>query len=157
MRDLSDYTDLRDLVADCGGIDKFRFFGQLSKYDIITPYGFGVASHSDEWVECKLMDDNSCGDLYTLSGGYKVRVAPSSDRRFAWDLYYQSDLLSLLNFWKNNLRKFVRNFVLIAVIISKLSTLTTMQEIMLDLVETTSNSLIGSKKLVVTILSGYIL
>lgn len=26
MRDLEDYIYLKDLVADCGGIEKFRFF-----------------------------------------------------------------------------------------------------------------------------------
>lgn len=40
MKNLNEYIYLKDLVADCGGIEKFRFFGHLDKYDIITPYGW---------------------------------------------------------------------------------------------------------------------
>ena len=48
MNDLSTYRDLRELVKDCGGIEKFRFFGHLNKYDMITPFGFALTSDSDD-------------------------------------------------------------------------------------------------------------
>ena len=96
MKNLNEYIYLKDLVADCGGIEKFRFFGHLDKYDLITPFGFGLSSYSDDWVECKIEDDTSCGDLYTLAHGYKVRIAPANDHRYASRLFYQSDLLNML-------------------------------------------------------------
>ena len=96
MKNLNEYIYLKDLVADCGGIEKFRFFGHLDKYDFITPFGFGLSSYSDDWVECKIEDDTSCGDLYTLDGGYKVSVVPVNDNRYARERFYQEDLLSNL-------------------------------------------------------------
>ena len=96
MKNLEEYIDLRDLVYDCGGIEKFRFFGHLNKYDIITPFGFALTSYSDEWVECKIEDDTSAGDLYTLDYGYKVNVKPAHDARYASRRFYQSDLLGML-------------------------------------------------------------
>ena len=96
MNDLSTYRDLRELVKDCGGIEKFRFFGHLNKYDMITPFGFALTSDSDDWVECKIEDDTSCGDLYTLAYGYKVRVVPAHDNRYASRLFYQSDLMDMI-------------------------------------------------------------
>ena len=96
MTDINKYIDLRELVADFGGIDNFRFFGHLNKYDIITPFGFAFSSHSDDWVECKIDDDTSCGDLFTLAHGYKVNIVPAHDKRYAGHIFYQRDLLSLL-------------------------------------------------------------
>ena len=51
MKDLNTYCYLKDLVNDCGGIEKFRFFGHLDKYDMVTPFGFALASYSDDWVD----------------------------------------------------------------------------------------------------------
>ena len=96
MKNLKDYIYLKDLVADCGGIEKFRFFGHLDKYTLATPFGFALSENSDDWVECKIEDDTSAGDLYTLARGYKVRIAPANDHRYASRLFYQSDLLSML-------------------------------------------------------------
>lgn len=96
MKDLNKYIYLKDLVEDCGGIENFRFFGHLNKYDMITPFGFALTSHSDDWVECKIEDDTSYGDLYTLAHGYKVNIVPVNDKRYASHLFYQSDLLSML-------------------------------------------------------------
>ena len=96
MRNLDEYISLKDLVADCGGIEKFRFFGHLNKYTIMTPFGFALSEDSDDWVECKIEDDTSAGDLYTLEHGYKVNIIPVSDNRYAGHRFYQSDLLSML-------------------------------------------------------------
>ena len=96
MKDLNTYCYLKDLVNDCGGIEKFRFFGHLDKYDMVTPFGFSLTSYSDDWVECKIEDDTSCGDLYTLDHGYKVKVVPVNDNRYASRLFYQYDLLSMI-------------------------------------------------------------
>lgn len=96
MKDLNTYCYLKDLVNDCGGIEKFRFFGHLDKYDMVTPFGFAFTSYSDDWVECKIEDDTSCGDLYTLDHGYKVKVVPVNDNRYAGRLFYQSDLISMI-------------------------------------------------------------
>ena len=96
MKSIDEYYDLRELVADCGGIEKFRFFGHLNKYTLATPFGFALTSPSDDLVECKIEDDTSYGDLYTLAQGYKVRIAPANDHRYASRLFYQSDLLSML-------------------------------------------------------------
>ena len=54
---LKDYIYLKDLVADCGGIEKFRFFGHLDKYALVTPFGLALSENSDDWVECKIEDD----------------------------------------------------------------------------------------------------
>lgn len=67
MRNLEDYIYLKDLVADCGGIEKFRFFGHLNKRTIMTPFGFGLSEDSDDWVECKIEDDTSAGIFILLS------------------------------------------------------------------------------------------
>lgn len=96
MRNLEDYIYLKDLVADCGGIEKFRFFGHLNKRTIMTPFGFGLSEDSDDWVECKIEDDTSAGDLYTLEHGYKVYIVPAYDNRYAGRRFYQSDLLSMI-------------------------------------------------------------
>lgn len=96
MKPINEYYDLRELVADCGGIDKFRFFGRLDKYEMITPFGFAILSPSDDWVECKIEDDTSHGDLYTLEHGYKVNISPDYDNRYASRRFYQSDLLGML-------------------------------------------------------------
>lgn len=96
MKDLNTYCYLKDLVNDCGGIEKFRFFGHLDKYDMVTPFGFALTSYSDDWVECKIEDDTSLGDLYTLDHGYKVKVVPVNDNRYAGRLFYQSDLISMI-------------------------------------------------------------
>ena len=96
MKPINKYYNLRELVADCGGIENFRFFGTLDKYDMMTPFGFALTSLSDDLVECKIEDDTSCGDLYTFALGYKVRIAPANDHRYASRLFYQSDLLSML-------------------------------------------------------------
>ena len=96
MKDLSTYCYLKDLVNDCGGIEKFRFFGHLDKYDMVTPFGFALTSYSDDWVECKIEDDTSCGDLYTLDHGYKIKVVPVNDNRYAGRHFYQSDLISMI-------------------------------------------------------------
>lgn len=96
MKNLEKYIYLKDLVTDCGGIEKFRFFGHLDKYSMMTPFGFGFTSYSDDWVECKIEDDTSCGDLYTLDYGYKVNIVPVYDNRYAGRKFYQSDLLSML-------------------------------------------------------------
>ena len=96
MKNLEQYYDLRELVKDCGGIENFKFFGHLNKYDMITPFGFALSSYSDDWVECKIEDDNSCGELYTLDHGYKVNIVPDHDNRYAGHKFYQSDLLSML-------------------------------------------------------------
>lgn len=96
MKPIDKYFDLRELVADCGGIENFRFFGVLDEYDVKTPFGFAITFPSDYLVECKIEDDTSCGDLYTLAHGYKVRIAPVHDSRYASRLFYQRDLLSML-------------------------------------------------------------
>ena len=96
MKPINEYYDLRELVADCGGIENFRFFGTLNKYDMTTPFGFALTSPSDDWVECKIEDDTSCGDLFTLAHGYKVHVVPAYDKRYAGYRFYQSDLLDMI-------------------------------------------------------------
>ena len=96
MRNLEDYIYLKDLVADCGGIEKFRFFGHLNKRTMMTPFGFGFSEDSDDWVECKIEDDTSAGDLYTLEHGYKVCIVPVYDNRYTERKFYQSDLLSMI-------------------------------------------------------------
>ena len=90
-KDLSNYFDLRELVKDCGDIEKFRFFGHLDK-----PAGLFFCEYSDDWVECKLEDDRSHGDLFTLDNGYKVKVVPAKDMRYTGRHFYQSDLLSMI-------------------------------------------------------------
>ena len=90
-KDLSNYFDLRELVKDCGGIEKFRFFGHLDK-----PAGLFFCEYSDDWVECKLEDDRSHGDLFTLDNGYKVKAVPAKDMRYTGRHFYQSDLLSMI-------------------------------------------------------------
>lgn len=90
-KDLSNYFNLRELVKDCGGIEKFRFFGHLDK-----PVGPFLCEYSDDWVECKLEDDRSYGDLYTLEHGYKVKVVPARDMRYIGRHFYQCDLLSMI-------------------------------------------------------------
>ena len=98
MKNLNEYIYLKDLVADCGGIEKFRFFGHLYKFSgrMLPFVGYAITSWSDGWVECKIEDDFSCGDLYTLDGGYKVSVVPVNDNRYARERFYQEDLLSNL-------------------------------------------------------------
>ena len=96
MKNLEEYIYLKDLVRDCGGVDKFRFFGHLDTYTAITPFGFALSSYSDDWVECKIEDDTSAGDLYTLEHGYKVYIVPAYDNRYAGRRFYQSDLLSMI-------------------------------------------------------------
>ena len=96
MKNLEEYIHLKDLVRDCGGIDKFRFFGHLDTYTAITPFGFALSSYSDDWVECKIEDDTSAGDLYTLEHGYKVKVVPVNDNRYAGRRFYQSDLIKMI-------------------------------------------------------------
>jgi hypothetical protein len=96
MKDLDQYYDLRELVKDFGGVENFRFFGKLDKYDMITPFGFVFTSSSDNWVECKIEDDNSFGELYTLKHGYKVNIVPDHDNEYVGRKFYQSDLLSML-------------------------------------------------------------
>lgn len=91
IKDLNNYFDLRELVKDCGGIEKFRFFGHLNK-----PAGLFLSEYSDDWVECKLENDYSYGDLYTLEHGYKVKVIPAYDKRYYGRHFYQSDLLSMI-------------------------------------------------------------
>ena len=95
MKDLVQYYDLRELVKDFGGVENFRFFGNLDKYDMMTPFGLALSSPSDDWVECKIEDDGSCGDLYTLGHGYKVNIVPDHDNRYVGRKFYQSDLLSM--------------------------------------------------------------
>ena len=90
-KDLKSYFDLRELVKDCGGIENFRFFGHLNK-----SAGLFFSSYSDDWVECKLEDDHSHGDLYTLEHGYKVKAVPAKDMRYISQHFYQSDLLSMI-------------------------------------------------------------
>ena len=99
MKNLNEYIYLKDLVADCGGIEKFRFFGHLYKFSgSMLPFGgYAITSWSDGWVECKIEDDFSCGDLYTLDGGYKVKVVPvNSTASYASRKFYQEDLLHSL-------------------------------------------------------------
>lgn len=62
----------------------------------MTPFGFGFSEDSDDWVECKIEDDTSAGDLYTLEHGYKVRIVPVYDNRYTERKFYQSDLLSMI-------------------------------------------------------------
>lgn len=95
-KDLLKYHDLRDLVADCGGVEKFRFYGHLDKYTLRSLFGFSLISDSDDWVECKIEEDMSYGDLFNLSGGYQVHVVPVDNFMYADRHYYQDDLLSLL-------------------------------------------------------------
>ena len=96
MKNLEDYVYLKDLVADCGGIEKFRFFGHLNKYITMTPFSFILSENSDDWVECKIEGDTSAGDLYTLEHGYKVRIVPVYDDRYAGRRFYQDTLLSMI-------------------------------------------------------------
>ena len=91
MKDLNKYYNLKDLVEDCGGIENFRFFGHLDKR-----VGFCFAEYSDDWVECKILDDTSHGDLYTLANGYKVNIVAVDNPMYTSRLFYQSDLLSLI-------------------------------------------------------------
>ena len=96
MKNIEEYIYLKDLVRDCGGVDKFRFFGHLDRYTAITPFGFALSSYSDDWGECKIEGDTSAGDLYILEHGYKVKVVPVNDNRYAGRRFYQSDLISLI-------------------------------------------------------------
>lgn len=96
MKPINKYYNLRELVADCGGIEKFRFFGHLNKYTMMTPFGFALSENSDDWVECKIEDDTSADDLYTLEHGYKVNIVPAYDNRYVGRKFYQSDLLSMI-------------------------------------------------------------
>lgn len=98
MKNLNEYIYLKDLITDFGGIEKFRFFGHLYKFSgRMLPFGgYAITSWSDGWVECKIEDDFSCGDLYTLDGGYKVKVVPVNSTAYASRKFYQGDLLSNL-------------------------------------------------------------
>ena len=51
MRNLEDYIYLKDLVADCGGIEKFRFFGHLNKYSMMTPFGFVFSDVGEQGLQ----------------------------------------------------------------------------------------------------------
>lgn len=94
MQDIKDYFDLRKLVDDFGGIEEFRFFGILDKYTLMTPFGFALAETCDDFVECKIDESGDLhGGLYSLAHGYKVKVSPVNDNRYASRLFYQSDLL----------------------------------------------------------------
>lgn len=94
MQDIKEYFDLRKLVADFGGIKKFRFFGILDKYTCMTPFGFSLVTTGDDFVECKIDETGDLhGDLYSLAYGYKVKVSPVNDNRYASKIFYQSDLL----------------------------------------------------------------
>ena len=98
MKNINEYIYLKDLVADCGGIEKFRFFGHLYKFSgSMLPFGgCAITSWSDGWVECKIENDSSCGDLYTLEGEYKVNVVPVNSTAYASRKFYQEDLLHSL-------------------------------------------------------------
>lgn len=91
MQDIKNYFDLRKLVADFGGIERFRFFGMLDKYTLMTPFGFSVVEPCNDFVECKIDDIND--DLYSIESGYKVKVSPVNDDRYASQTFYQADLL----------------------------------------------------------------
>ena len=91
MQDIKEYFDLQKLVADFGGIEKFRFFGLLDKYTLMTPFGFAVVEPGNDFVECKIDDIDD--DLYSIESGYKVKVSPVNDDRYASQMFYQSDLL----------------------------------------------------------------
>lgn len=91
MKNLQDYFKLKDLVNDCGGIENFRFFGHLNK-----PTGLLFSEYSDDWVECKLEDNHSYGNLYSLEDGYKIKVIPAKDMRYIGRHFYQCDLLSMI-------------------------------------------------------------
>lgn len=94
MNKLNEYFDLRKLVADFGGIEKFRFFGLLDKYTLLTPFGFAVVEPGNDFVECKIDETGDLhGGLYSLEHGYKVKVSPVNDDRYASCVFYQSDLL----------------------------------------------------------------
>lgn len=94
MQDIKEYFDLRKLVADFGGIEKFRFFGILDKYTCMTPFGFSLVETCDDFVECKIDETGDLhGDLYSLAHGYKVKVSPVNDNRYASKIFYQRDLL----------------------------------------------------------------
>lgn len=95
MRNLEDYVYLKDLVTDCGGIEKFRFFGHLRKYSMMTPFGFGLSEDSDDWVECKIKEDTFTGDFHTLEYD-KVYIVPVYDNRYAGRRFYQDTLLSMI-------------------------------------------------------------
>lgn len=60
------------------------------------PVGLFLCKYSDDWVGCKLEDDRSYGDLYTLEHGYKVKVVPARDMRYIGRHFYQCDLLSMI-------------------------------------------------------------
>ena len=95
MRNLEDYMYLKDLVADCGGIEKFRFFGHLNKYIMMTPFSFILSENSDDWVECKIEEDTSTGDFHTLEYD-KIYIVPVYDNRYAGRRFYQDTLLSMI-------------------------------------------------------------
>lgn len=92
MIDLQKFYTLGDLVDYVGGIDNFRVFAKPDKF-----CGFCFASPSDDWVECKI--DNNQPELYTLEHGYKVELVPATEEdslKYAGRMYYQGDLLSLI-------------------------------------------------------------
>lgn len=93
-KNINDYHDLRDLVEDFGGIENFRFFDQPDVYCMMTPFGFGLSTSSNHWIECKLEDDSNMGELGSLAYGYKVKIRPL-DSRYASRTTYQSDILSM--------------------------------------------------------------
>ena len=95
MRNLEDYIYLKDLVADCGGIEKFRFFGHLNKYIMMTPFSSILSENSDDWVECKIEDDTSTWDFHALEYA-KVYIVPVYDNRYAGRRFYQDTLLSMI-------------------------------------------------------------
>ena len=95
MRNLEDYIYLKDLVADCGGIEKFRFFGHLNKCIMMKPFSFILSENSNDWVECKIEGDTSTGDFHTLEYD-KVYIIPVYDNRYAGCRFYQETLLSMI-------------------------------------------------------------
>ena len=91
MKNLGNYTDLKSLVDDFGGIDSFHFRVCRDKYSPIKTAIIPTGTYTDEWIDCRISSfENS------LLNGNCVKVVPSVDDRFEFDMYEQSVLLSFI-------------------------------------------------------------
>lgn len=81
---------LQKLVAENGGVENFRCFAICRKFDLMTPFGFGLSSdRNSTWAECRISENR-----YQLEEGYKITLVPL-DLSFASEDYYQEDVYSM--------------------------------------------------------------
>ena len=88
---MNDFYGVEKFVSDNGGIENFRCFAKMSRIEMITPFGFCIASQDKEtWTECKIDESR-----YKVADGYKITLR-SLDPLFAYEHFYQSDFMSLV-------------------------------------------------------------